>query len=312
MAVGCAVGIPVGVGILIVVTLWFRLQKRLEKEDERDRELNRAVHEDDGSIDFDRLETMREMNPDCQAKEEGATSDSGNPPEKVQWRTPSNQSYYVPAYRRKINTFRKSAAPSGSLAVSGSGVPTASLPAYTSDGHNSSTTSLTSSRPMTKRQASVYDQMIPVLDANETGSSAITPNTEGPYNNGAGSSSIFTEAKSNDNLIRNLNNQDFGSFPKRPSGHAMTRLNGSSMLSLHTRGSSVISLPQENVFATPVKGATTAPSANLQQPNYQLQNNYDLANSREIAEEDQYENEFTNYSENKREFIDSIRPKQDR
>lgn len=42
---------------------------------------------------------------------------------------------------------------------------------------------------------------------------------------------------------------------------------------------------------------------------YKLQNNYDVGNIGEIAEEDQYENEFTNYSQSKREFIESLRPK---
>lgn len=41
---------------------------------------------------------------------------------------------------------------------------------------------------------------------------------------------------------------------------------------------------------------------------YKLQNNYDVENNNEITEEDQYENEFTNYTENRREFINSLRP----
>ncbi|CCH43005.1 hypothetical protein BN7_2552 [Wickerhamomyces ciferrii] len=42
---------------------------------------------------------------------------------------------------------------------------------------------------------------------------------------------------------------------------------------------------------------------------YDLKNNYTVDNEDEIQEEDQYENEFTNYSENKRAYIDSLRPK---
>lgn len=41
---------------------------------------------------------------------------------------------------------------------------------------------------------------------------------------------------------------------------------------------------------------------------YKLQNNYDVKNNNEITEEDQYENEYTNYTENRRQFIDSLRP----
>lgn len=42
---------------------------------------------------------------------------------------------------------------------------------------------------------------------------------------------------------------------------------------------------------------------------YDLKNNYKVENEHEIQEEDQYENEFTNYSENKRAYINSLRPK---
>ena len=69
----------------------------------------------------------------------------------------------------------------------------------------------------------------------------------------------------------------------------------------------------ENVFDTPK--STTAASlvdardSNNQQQVYSLKNNYDIKNTSEIQEEDQYENEFTNYSESKRAFIDSLRPK---
>ncbi|ONH70195.1 Altered inheritance of mitochondria protein 20 [Cyberlindnera fabianii] len=44
---------------------------------------------------------------------------------------------------------------------------------------------------------------------------------------------------------------------------------------------------------------------------YDLKNNYKFDNEHEIQEEDQYENEFTNYSENKRAFIEGLRPKRE-
>ena len=69
-----------------------------------------------------------------------------------------------------------------------------------------------------------------------------------------------------------------------------------------------------NANAT-VNTATTDHMTNLGSPRqtegkdiYRLQNNYDPENISQIEEEDQYENEFTNYTENKRTFIDSMKP----
>lgn len=57
--------------------------------------------------------------------------------------------------------------------------------------------------------------------------------------------------------------------------------------------------------STPTRSSTNS----INDEEYNLKNNYDVANEFEIQEEDQYENEFTNYSENKRTFIESLRPK---
>lgn len=140
---------------------------------------------------------------------------------------------------------------------------------------------------------------------------------------------------SNENLIRNLQNQDFGSYPRRASS---SNLNGNiSNTSFHTRDSSITSVNKadalEDVFATPKSGAPSQLPSTFDRNNedsddrrsgdddkvatmdkdngdlYKLQNNYDMSNIGEIAEEDQYENEFTNYSQSKREFIESLRPK---
>jgi len=63
----------------------------------------------------------------------------------------------------------------------------------------------------------------------------------------------------------------------------------------------------------PVFNRSTSVSTNNDddaiEDDYDLKNNYKLENEHEIQEEDQYENEFTNYSENKRAYIDSLRPK---
>lgn len=46
-----------------------------------------------------------------------------------------------------------------------------------------------------------------------------------------------------------------------------------------------------------------------QQKPYDLKNNYDVSDDFQITEEDQYVNEFTNYEENKRAYIEELRPK---
>lgn len=55
--------------------------------------------------------------------------------------------------------------------------------------------------------------------------------------------------------------------------------------------------------------ARTASASSMENDEYDLKNNYNVDNHHEIQEEDQYENEFTNYSESKRAFIDGLRPK---
>lgn len=57
------------------------------------------------------------------------------------------------------------------------------------------------------------------------------------------------------------------------------------------------------------RSASVSTTPNAEEEDYDLKNNYKVENEHEIQEEDQYENEFTNYSENKRAYIDSLRPK---
>ena len=195
-------------------------------------------------------------------------------------------------------------------------------------------------RHITKRQISVYDQMVPVI-ADDGPNFFTDPSSDTNTSNDQNKPSM-TDFKhnirqsSNENLIRNLQNQDFGSYyPRRASS---SFLNGNiSNTSFHTRNSSITSVNKpdalEDVFATPksaalshlpstsdknseesddcnsVKGAVSAKADKETKDLYKLQNNYDVGNIGEIAEEDQYENEFTNYSQSKREFIESFRPK---
>lgn len=338
-AVGCAVGIPIGLGVLIALCFWVRLQKRYKREEKEDKELENVL-QDNASITFGNLESLKQtgawdakkpvsseiMNNDSAVFDDHKASDhhilgsgssdgSMSHEEKLPTNAAGNDKgrnnrdqpqrrdtkLYVPAYRRKINSLQNKLAQNSGNAASST--------------NNSSNTSLTSSQKISQRQLSVYDQMIPVATSENLGL------FEDPDEKG--------HLSSNDNLIRNLNNQDFGSYPRRASSSSLSQLHSinHSSSSFHTRASSMNSAiklapPAENIFSTPKseKALSNNKSKNEERSErpdkhdkhddvYVLKNNYDITNSSEIAEEDQYENEFTNYSENKREFINSLRPK---
>lgn len=350
VAVGCAVGIPVGVGIIIAVCFWFNLQKRYKREEQDDRELERAIYDESGFVSFDNFGPLRDSkdeaaltsaelkNPDHTS---GSSEGSAHPEEKDgKSRDQENSSgkkhnkYYVPAYRRKINLLQVRNNSYGNSAKQKSIVDLPSI-------NNNSNVSLSSSqRHITKRQISVYDQMVPVI-ADEGPTFFADPSSDPKISNDQTKASMIelkhnVSQSSNENLIRNLQNQDFGSYyPRRASS---SFLNGNiSNTSFHTRNSSITSVTKhdalEDVFATPKSTALSqlpstfdkdneesddnhsvkdTRSAKVDKDNkdlYKLQNNYDVGNIGEIAEEDQYENEFTNYSQSKREFIESLRPK---
>jgi hypothetical protein len=67
--------------------------------------------------------------------------------------------------------------------------------------------------------------------------------------------------------------------------------------------------PTPSYGKKPAFHRSSSDSTNGEDHDYNLKNNYDASNEYEIQEEDQYENEFTNYSESKRTFIESLRPK---
>ncbi|CAI4597326.1 AAC_HP2_G0034150.mRNA.1.CDS.1 [Saccharomyces cerevisiae] len=349
VAVGCAVGIPVGVGVIIAVCFWFNLQKRYKREEQDDRELERAIYDESGFVSFDNFGPLRDSkdeaalasselkNPDHTS---GSSEGSAHPEEKDgksrDQEKPlgkKNSKYYVPAYRRKINLLQVRNNNYGNNARQKSVVDLPSI-------NNSSNVSLSSSqRHITKRQISVYDQMVPVI-SDEGPKFFADPSSDTNTSNDQNKASMIelkhnTRQSSNENLIRNLQNQDFGSYyPRRASS---SFLNGNiSNASFHTRNSSITSVNKrdalEDVFATPKSAAQSQLPNTFDKDNegidadhsvkdsrsaitdkdkdiYKLQNNYDVGNIGEIAEEDQYENEFTNYSQSKREFIESLRPK---
>ncbi|CAI4045636.1 hypothetical protein N7582_003626 [Saccharomyces uvarum] len=351
IAVGCAVGIPVGVGIIVAVVFWFNLQKRYKEEEKNDKELERAIYDESGFVSFDNFGPLRDSkddagltsaelkNPDHTS---GSSEGSAHPEEKNDGKSQErehplgkkNSKYYVPAYRRKINSLQVRNNNYSNKAKQKSIVDLPSM-------NNSSNVSLSSSQQhITKRQISVYDQMVPVI-ADEGANFFSDPSSDNANINNVQNKPSVIELKnnarqsSNENLIRNLQNQDFGSYPRRASS---SNLNGNiSNTSFHTRDSSITSVNKadalEDVFATPKSGAPSQLPSTFDRNNedsddrrsgdddkvatmdkdngdlYKLQNNYDMSNIGEIAEEDQYENEFTNYSQSKREFIESLRPK---
>lgn len=335
IAVGCAVGIPIGVGLLVAFFFWCRLQRRFKREEKEDEELDHVIHDDNGYISFDNLETLQQHQthkeqaiwqnaeaPESNDSEifevrkisrqhivgSGSSDGSVSQEEKNAHITgsqenirPSNQQhqqreqepkqeaqpsnnrkskYFVPAYRRKINAMQ-----SKTVHIDGPSP------------NGSSNTSLISSQKIPKKHINSYDQMIPVASSNL---SPVDVNVEEKE-----------RSQSHENLIRNLHSQDYGSYPTRASSTSLTQLNtadasNSSLNSNARQGSSA-----DNVFETPKSDRGLVSDEKLEKPEdvYLLKNNYDIANTNEIAEEDQYENEFTNYTENKREFINSLRPK---
>ncbi|CCD25327.1 Skg1p NDAI_0E05100 [Naumovozyma dairenensis CBS 421] len=363
VAVGCAVGIPIAVGVFIASFFWWRLQRRFRKEEEMDQELERAVYDETGFISFDNLASLQQNDPKSNTntvtndistdQNEGSdNSDTAQP------RNTRKSKYFVPAYRRKINSM---SIPNPSVAAQ---QHTSTSPHNTNKFtsiQDSSTASFDSSFPTNQRKISVYDQMIPIMSGiNDskgklnsgttmgTGSTIIAPDDSHSFQ--------FHESTSSDDFIRNLHNQDFGSYyPKRASTSNISKLNGlnspivhnlnQSNNSFHTRDNSSLTTTQsksnlnltlpekpiENVFDTPksqrqreerqinqhidIDDSVTSSlrkddNSSSGNNNYSLKNNYDFANDNNvIEEEDQYENEFTNYAENKRAFIDSLKPK---
>ncbi|CCC66872.1 hypothetical protein NCAS_0A03140 [Naumovozyma castellii] len=332
VAVGCAVGIPIGVGLLVAFFFWWRLQRRFKKEEQMDQELERAVYDESGFVSFDNSDTLQEP------QQEGAELDNDNNNNR-------KTKYYVPAYRKKINsmTIRSSTRPNNMDSSNNSNNHLDSPQIFGESG-DPSTNSLASFQKLQagKRQVSVYDQMIPIIpsDGQKIPYSTIQQET---LTDRSSSNVDMVTPHSNDDLIKNLQNQDFGSYPRRPSstnisklGAPQVHLSNYSNSSFHTRESSISAAmhPQgsvENIFATPKNesparfndnaspipnnniknsnASNNSTSTNTENGNYTLKNNYDMDDTNMIAEEDQYENEFTNYSENRREFIDSLRPK---
>ncbi|SCV06228.1 LANO_0H24916g1_1 [Lachancea nothofagi CBS 11611] len=326
VSVGCAVGIPCGIAVIVAFIFWYRMQRRFKKEMEDDVESMGG----DGAISFRNMDALREADTSEKTDhahrlaEASSSSDNTQPPDfsstaapdvpssrkkgKSNSKSDSRRNTYMPAYRKKLNSSINSLQHSRQAdELKGT--------------NDSSSISLDTKPNATNNEPTVLDQMIPVMVNQDATNSATVTSSD--------FSLAHDKDASNDNLAKNLQYHDFGSYPRRRSSANLNSIapGNISSSSIHTRSSSTHSQKKstENVFDTPnsSKVMTVVPNADHtdtpindenieleQQPDYyMLKNNYDAKNADEIAEEDQYENEFTNYSENKREFINSLRPR---
>lgn len=338
VAVGCAVGIPIGVGIIVAFGFWYRMQRRFKEE-----ELEHDGHSNfDEEMSFNDMGVMK-MQQAGEHVQENEHEVHGNHVSSDETASSSEEKR-----EREVDhtsTQLKNNSSTGSISRGKSGKRNIYTPAYrkrlqetvssiqkpmdfdSSNNTKSTSTSITSA-DTPKRQSSqinMFDKMIPMLPDAAVG--------------GNGSGSIFDEGSvprrnsSNETLLKTIGTLDLGAYPRRGSSVQISGMNNNnainnhninnadnsitssrhSLTSLHTHMSSPSTNSKpiiENVFDTP-KGSKvlTLPAENDSSEQYRLQNNYDIRDDHHIAEEDQYENEFTNYSENKREFIDSLRPK---
>lgn len=317
IAVGCAVGIPIGLSFLVAIAFWIRMQRSHKKEEKRDRELENVIRDDGGFISFDNLESWREQQVDkkdfyvndasVDSSGNHASSSSEQLQQPNEGQPEKNQSkHYVPAYRRNLNAYRVRQTLPGVNSNDGSKVSLDSTQAIR--------------KTSNQTHESVYDQMIPILASTE-------PKLFSGENSEENTTATLQQNQQNNEkiIMKNIRNNDFGSYPKRT--QSMSSLSGSnsnantnvnvSRSSLHTKSSSSMSIvkrtaSEDNAFDIPKSVTAVSPVDGKDSSNqqlYSLKNNYDIRNTSEIQEEDQYENEFTNYSESKRQFIDSLRPK---
>ncbi|AGO11173.1 AaceriAFR300Cp [[Ashbya] aceris (nom. inval.)] len=295
IAVVLAVVLPVSIAVLIALVFWCKTQRRFKRE-EQDDEKNRVYD--------DEVVTFREMRassgtlgpgdtpPAACAAGSGSSEGSASEKERSPPPVPAGRATrtYTPAYRRRLNR---------SLSRQASRAEEATT-------HSSAASYDT--QQAQQAQLSVFEQMVPVLQVDGSG----------PFANPRDAASERGSRHSSESLMKSLKNQDFGSYPKRrPSATNVGNLavyNGSvSSFSSRVPSSTTLNcMGDESFYAYDGPARTGRDLPEVKQDVYMLKNNYDVTNNKEITEEDQYENEFTNYSENKREFIDSLRPKAER
>lgn len=320
IAVGCAVGIPIGIGIIIAAFFWIRLQRRFKKEDETDIDLNRAVYDDDGSICFDNLSSMQDPNmakninsihTDLNGTDNNSSDVLGRQVNEA--KGDRKNKCFIPAYKRRNLEMRFKCDRTPALNLEST--------------FESSKISLGSSPMHSREKLSVFDQMVPVLTDDKV--RLFQGDNESGFMEPSNNNSFRQSSQAH--LINSLNNNNnFGSYYPRSLSFSNVappiQFTGSNT-SVHTRASSMNSILKpnysENIFSTSIREHASFSASKTDHSihyfkednhtsddeKYNLKNNYDNNFASKIAEEDQYENDYTNYSQSKREFIDSLRPK---
>ncbi|AMD23022.1 HHR253Cp [Eremothecium sinecaudum] len=307
VAVVCAIGLPTVISALILGILWRRAQLRLRKEDEdgiggfiqRDSEI---LCTGDYKYLKNEIELKERMDYNGKLKDFGfgseklRSSTSGGSTSNEELRgTPDSagyhmksasasvgrgtSKYFIPAYRRRFNNSMSNQhinrAEDDSLAGS-------SILSF--DAHKTS---------------SLMEQMVPIITADNSGM--------------FGASDMMCSDRasrtSNETLIKSLQTHDFGSYPKHKQSVPQLKCT----FPFTTTPSPLMSgAPSTSSLNKLLRADSSNEDCNHsvdRNDTYILNSNYQMTNNSEIMEEDQYENEFTNYSRSKREFIDMLRPK---
>lgn len=303
-SVGCAVGIPIGVGIIIAFAFWYRLQRRFKKELEDDKDLEHEIYDDTAYISFNNLDSLKKEPQQTTNDIPVTTNDKDNHKTNV----------YIPAYRRQINSLHYHNIQTPDNGSSNTNIDTENTinvppPVMSKSSIRSSLQNVNDSKQV--RQISVYDQMVPlvnpasIFDSKQNLNDHISFQSDSTYKNDS-----FN--------IRNLQYQDLGSYYP-----AVTSSANNSVQNFKINPSSPSLNNSTNIFTTPNSKKNNLTTVHPIQDNskndsssqsdiesgYILKNNYDVNDKEDkIVEEDQYENEFTNYKENRRQFLDSLRP----
>lgn len=333
-SVGCAVGIPIGVGIIIAFAFWYRLQRRFKQELEDDKDLEHEIYDDTAYISFNNLDSLKKdpqhsddhnnnnsnsnsnsnsNNLDITVNDDNSIAHDHNN-NNTKDRPKSNM--YIPAYRRKINSLHRQSIHminnnpyhTNTEIENTINIPP---PVLSRSSLRSSSLQNINDSQQQVRQISVYDQMVPLVNPSSIFDSKNNLNDHISFQ----SDSTYKNDSFN---IRNLQYQDLGSYyPAVPTSTSNSIQNFKINASTSSLNNST------NIFSTPISKKNNVNSSHANEDtsknaysihtdvesDYILKNNYDINDSEsKIVEEDQYENEFTNYKENRRQFLDSLRP----
>ncbi|KAK5963006.1 Skg1p PWA37_004705 [Arxiozyma heterogenica] len=342
-SVGCAVGIPIGVGIIIAFAFWYRLQRRFKKELEDDKDLEHEIYDDTAYISFNNLDSLKKdtqqsnnnnnNNLDITLDDDDDDDDDNNSiihdhnnnsnnNNNIKKNRPKNN-MYIPAYRRKINSLHhqsirminNKSSSNNPYSTNIESENTINIPPPILSRSSLKSPSLQNihdpQQQQQVRQISTYDQMVPLVNPSSIFDSKNNINDHISFQ----SDSTYKNDSFN---IRSLQYQDLGSYyPAVPNSTNNSIQNYKFNLSTSSLNNST------NIFSTPNSKKNHVNTIHANEDNskimdstqndvesdYILKNNYDINDSEsKIVEEDQYENEFTNYKENRRQFLDSLRP----